>query len=58
MINVECPNCKKSKEIKSTKDMPHFPFCCKRCKDGDVAKWILGEYSIEAQESGIITEDD
>jgi len=58
VIDIECPNCKKSKSIKATKDLPYFPFCCKRCKDGDLAKWVLEEYSIEAENDGIMSEGD
>jgi endogenous inhibitor of DNA gyrase (YacG/DUF329 family) len=54
MIEIECPTCRESKEIESLKDLPTFPFCCKRCKDGDLAKWVLGEYSIDDPDSGIM----
>lgn len=26
---------------------PHSPFCCARCKDADLARWLNGDYVIQ-----------
>jgi len=40
-----CPICEK--QIKSSKEETHFPFCSKRCRDIDLYRWSNGEYVIQ-----------
>jgi len=40
-----CPIC--SKQMKSSKQEPLFPFCSQRCRDIDLYRWSKGDYFIE-----------
>ncbi len=42
---MNCPICKKESN-------PNYdPFCCKRCADVDLAKWLKGSYAIPAADT-------
>ncbi|MDB2668663.1 DNA gyrase inhibitor YacG [Alphaproteobacteria bacterium] len=40
-----CPICKKAEAVAEFK-----PFCCKRCADVDLHRWMGGQYAIPAVE--------
>ncbi len=40
-----CPICKTKKPVEK-----YRPFCCKRCADVDLSKWLGGKYAIPAVE--------
>ncbi|MBD3675298.1 MAG: DNA gyrase inhibitor YacG [Planctomycetaceae bacterium] len=40
-----CPIC--DKQMQSSKEEDHFPFCSKRCRDIDLYRWSNGEYVIQ-----------
>ncbi len=46
----KCPICHKV-----TTDTKYKPFCSKRCADIDLGNWLLGKYSIPAEN---VDEDD
>jgi uncharacterized protein len=46
MMNLTCPTCSKSLQIKTMDDLPSFPFCSERCKMVDLGRWIDGAYVI------------
>ncbi|UWQ74432.1 DNA gyrase inhibitor YacG [Leisingera sp. M658] len=41
---MSCPIC--GGETQKT----HRPFCCKRCADIDLGKWLTGAYSVPSQD--------
>lgn len=45
MSKSKCPICSKPTDIQ------YKPFCCKRCADVDLGKWLGGSYAIPAQET-------
>ncbi|QKV17194.1 DNA gyrase inhibitor YacG [Oricola thermophila] len=42
---LKCPEC--GKESKRE----FFPFCCQRCKDIDLNRWLSGAYAIPVTEA-------
>lgn len=42
--NTACPICKKPPVEK------FHPFCCKRCADVDLGRWLKGSYAIPTEE--------
>jgi endogenous inhibitor of DNA gyrase (YacG/DUF329 family) len=42
---TKCPNCKKPSTPEYT------PFCCKRCADVDLGRWLNESYVVETTES-------
>ena len=40
-----CPLCQKTAEV------PHSPFCSRRCAQLDLGKWLTGGYAIPAHEA-------
>ena len=40
-----CPLCQKPAEV------PHTPFCSRRCAQLDLGKWLTGDYAIPAYEA-------
>ena len=48
---IPCPGCGKQQQVASTTDLPDFPFCSVRCREGDAGRWILGAYQI-VEETG------
>ncbi len=43
--NRKCPNC-------GAQAMAEFePFCCKRCSDVDLGRWLNGDYRIPTDEA-------
>jgi endogenous inhibitor of DNA gyrase (YacG/DUF329 family) len=46
-----CPICGKPSQHK------YHPFCSARCADVDLHRWLGGNYSIPAEETGVGTED-
>ena len=47
MPKIDCRYCGKELVYKSTRDLPFFPFCSKRCKLIDLGKWVEEEHRIE-----------
>lgn len=50
-MKLKCRICESEYEFEYNKEKPlpsHFPFCSKRCKGIDLAKWLNEEYSISA----------
>ena len=47
-----CPICGKPHDPKMR------PFCSKRCKDLDLARWLKGDYSIPGAKTGEVDEPD
>ncbi len=45
---MSCPICNKKSDAK------YRPFCCKRCADVDLGKWLNGSYAVPSVE----TDDD
>ncbi len=45
--SVDCPECGKALVFQKTHEHSFFPFCNKRCKLLDLARWFRGEYSFE-----------
>jgi len=41
-----CPYCRRTLAGNSLEDMPHWPFCCERCKMADLEGWLRGRYVI------------
>jgi uncharacterized protein len=41
----KCPICA-SKAVQT-----FYPFCCKRCADIDLGRWLGGDYAIRAEEA-------
>ena len=41
---MSCPICGKETVPK------YRPFCCKRCADLDLAKWLKGDYAVPSQD--------
>lgn len=49
---MSCPICAKP-------EVPKFkPFCCKRCADVDLGKWLNGSYAIPADVQDMSEEDE
>ncbi|MDO8608365.1 MAG: DNA gyrase inhibitor YacG [Phaeospirillum sp.] len=48
---IPCPICGKPAE-----DPKYKPFCCGRCADVDLHRWLGGVYRIETNEPGEETE--
>ena len=42
---VPCPICDKPANV------PHTPFCSRRCAQLDLGKWLTGDYAIPAHEA-------
>jgi len=46
-IKIKCPMCGKDVEFcEEEKLPPSFPFCSRRCKLIDLARWLNDEYTI------------
>lgn len=48
-MKMKCSICESDYEFDYNKEKPlptHFPFCSKRCKTVDLAKWLNEEYRI------------
>lgn len=39
-LKVDCPNCGRTVVRSAESPAPFFPFCSKRCKMLDLAKWF------------------
>jgi endogenous inhibitor of DNA gyrase (YacG/DUF329 family) len=48
----KCPRCNKAFTFVSLDQHKPFPFCCQRCKDIDLGKWVLGQYVISEKDIG------
>lgn len=46
---MTCPVCEKELPLEITSDTPLFPFCCKRCKEVDLFRWMNGDYALVEQ---------
>ena len=44
--NGRCPRCGKEYFFVSLDQHKPFPFCSQRCRDIDLGKWILEQYTI------------
>jgi endogenous inhibitor of DNA gyrase (YacG/DUF329 family) len=53
-----CPECGKQLNFLSYKEIPYFPFCSRRCKFLDLARWFREEYSIEQGLSSLQDEEE
>lgn len=56
-MKLKCSICESDYEFEYNKEKPlpvHFPFCSKRCKTIDLAKWLNEEYRISTP----LTEND
>jgi len=49
---MSCPVCEKEP------DPRYRPFCCKRCADVDLGRWLNGSYAIPAEPAMIGEQDD
>lgn len=47
---MSCPICARATDPK------YRPFCCKRCADVDLAKWMTGSYAIPSTDPEDIEE--
>jgi uncharacterized protein len=45
---ARCPIC--GKEVAPRKDNAAFPFCCSRCKQVDLGKWLDEQYRVPTDE--------
>ena len=43
---IECRRCGKRLRYRRTEDLPHFPFCSRRCKLLDLGQWFDEEHRI------------
>jgi endogenous inhibitor of DNA gyrase (YacG/DUF329 family) len=41
-----CPHCQKTVTVAERSDLPTRPFCCQRCQQIDLGKWLSGAYVI------------
>jgi endogenous inhibitor of DNA gyrase (YacG/DUF329 family) len=48
-----CPECGKQLNFLCYKEIPYFPFCSRRCKFLDLARWFREEYAIERGDSAL-----
>ena len=57
---IDCPTCQARLEYERVADIPHFPFCSRRCRLADLDKWLEGEYRISRRITGedYVEEDD
>ncbi|MBN4058895.1 DNA gyrase inhibitor YacG [bacterium AH-315-J04] len=46
MPTFDCPTCQKLITVAKREDAPYRPFCCERCKQVDLGKWLDGTYCI------------
>lgn len=46
MYVIHCPICRKRVEFARRKDAPFRPFCCERCKQVDLGRWLTEEYRV------------
>lgn len=46
---MTCPICEKELPLEITSQSPVFPFCCKRCKEVDLFRWLNGDYAMVEQ---------
>ncbi len=49
---MSCPICQKPTDLK------YKPFCCKRCADVDLGKWLNESYAIPAPLEDLSEEDE
>lgn len=49
---MPCPICDKPSDAKYT------PFCCKRCEQVDLGKWLTGRYAVPVVEMDDVDEFD
>lgn len=46
MPQLVCPTCRKRVSFESLDDVPHRPFCSRRCQLVDLGKWLNEEYRV------------
>ena len=46
MPTYQCPICKRMLNVADRADAPYRPFCSRRCKNIDLARWLDGTYRI------------
>lgn len=44
MPTYVCPTCGKTLTADTPQEIPHRPFCCRRCKLVDLGRWLDGTY--------------
>jgi endogenous inhibitor of DNA gyrase (YacG/DUF329 family) len=54
MIQVRCPICATSLQIKTIDDLPSFPFCSERCRLIDLGRWVDEKYAVPVTKPGEI----
>ena len=55
MPALDCRHCGKPLRYERISDLPHFPFCSKKCKLLDLGEWLDEEHRIPG-EPGSLTE--
>ncbi len=43
---INCPTCGKEFDYERVIDVATFPFCCERCRWGDLDRWFDAEHRI------------
>ncbi|MFO8006638.1 MAG: DNA gyrase inhibitor YacG [Candidatus Brocadiia bacterium] len=46
-FRIQCPNCGRTVVCSQEQQVPHFPFCSRRCRLLDLGKWLDEEHRIE-----------
>jgi uncharacterized protein len=52
MPQLICPTCRRNVTYTDLTEIPHRPFCGRRCKLVDLGKWLNEEYRISETLSG------
>ncbi len=45
-VRIRCPTCNRQLEAATPEQLPHRPFCSRRCKLADLGRWLDEEYRI------------
>ena len=46
MIQFTCPTCGRHHQVEQLDEATNRPFCCQRCRDIDLGRWLNEEYVI------------
>lgn len=46
MIAFTCPTCGRRHQVEQLEQATNRPFCCQRCRDIDLGRWLNEEYVI------------
>jgi len=52
-----CPTCRKPFSSNQAESLPHFPFCCERCRLIDLGQWFDGDYAIPSDAPSQLPQD-